>query len=96
MSNTATVEAHNTPAESEIWTLKDVALFYRRSVSDARRKVRKAGFPPPANGDAGRCWASDVRMYAKAVRVTAPADTTVLRHTQAHTERVTRTRKVAA
>ena len=62
----------NTPLQSvlpdreapEIWSIHEIANFYRRSVRQASRIVRDATFPRPMRGDRGRWFASDVIAFA--------------------------------
>jgi hypothetical protein len=85
MSNTA-----------EIWTINDVAAFYRRSVRQARRIVAAPDFPSPVRGDNRRWLAEHVRAWAagswQPESVTTSA--TVLRPHTATSNRVVR-RKAA-
>lgn len=48
----------------EIWSIRDIAEFYRRSIRQANRIVRDASFPRPIRGDNHRWAASDVVAYA--------------------------------
>lgn len=48
----------------EIWSIRDIAGFYRRSIRQANRIVRDASFPRPIRGDKHRWAASDVVAYA--------------------------------
>ena len=47
-----------------LWTIEDVASFYRRSVRQARRIVRLPGFPAHARGDRYRWAANAVIAFA--------------------------------
>ena len=54
-----------TPAAvPEIWSIRDIAGFYRRSIRQASRIVNDATFPRPIRGDKHRWAASDVVAYA--------------------------------
>jgi hypothetical protein len=48
----------------EIWSIRDIASFYRRSIRQASRIVSDATFPRPIRGDKHRWAASDVVAYA--------------------------------
>ena len=48
----------------EIWSLQEIADFYRRSVRQAARIVRDAEFPRPLRGDRHRWVAADVIAFA--------------------------------
>ena len=48
----------------EIWSIHEIANFYRRSVRQASRIVRDVSFPRPMRGDRGRWFASDVIAFA--------------------------------
>jgi hypothetical protein len=79
-----------------IWTIEDVAAFYRRSVRQARRIVAAPDFPAPVRGDNHRWLADHVRAWAagswQPESVATPA--TVLRPHTASSNRVVR-RKAA-
>jgi hypothetical protein len=47
-----------------LWTIEDVARYYRRSVRQARRIVTAEAFPPPVRGDKGRWVEAQVKAYA--------------------------------
>lgn len=48
-----------------IWTIQDIAAFYRRSTKSAERLVRTEGFPRPLRGDRRRWWADEVQNWAR-------------------------------
>lgn len=48
----------------EIWSIHEIANFYRRSLRQASRIVRDASFPRPIRGDRGRWVAADVIAFA--------------------------------
>ena len=62
------METTHTPtaptAIPEIWSIRDIAGFYRRSIRQASRIVKDATFPRPIRGDKFRWAASDVVAYA--------------------------------
>lgn len=62
------METTHTPtapvAIPEIWSIRDIADFYRRSIRQASRIVSDATFPRPIRGDKHRWAASDVVAYA--------------------------------
>ena len=62
------METTHTPtapaAIPEIWSIRDIAGFYRRSIRQANRIVKDATFPRPIRGDKFRWAASDVVAYA--------------------------------
>jgi len=91
MSELPTVE--NAPT---LWTVADVAAYYRRSVRQARRIVATPGFPSPVRGDGRRWVPAQVRAWAEGSwEAEAPAvQPTVLRSGTASSERIVR-RKAA-
>ena len=48
----------------EVWSIRDIASFYRRSIRQASRIVSDATFPRPIRGDKHRWAASEVVAYA--------------------------------
>jgi len=48
----------------EVWSIHEIADFYRRSVRQASRIVRDAAFPRPMRGDRHRWVAADVIAFA--------------------------------
>jgi hypothetical protein len=48
----------------EIWSIHEIANFYRRSVRQASRIVRDVSFPRPMRGDRHRWVAADVIAFA--------------------------------
>ncbi len=48
----------------EVWSIQEIADFYRRSVRHASRIVRDASFPRPMRGDRHRWVAADVIAFA--------------------------------
>lgn len=47
-----------------LWTIHDIAVFYRRSTRFAERLVRSDNFPRPVRGDKRRWFAADVQKWA--------------------------------
>jgi hypothetical protein len=58
-----------------LWTLDDIAAYYRRSTRQARRIVATPGFPPPVRGDRSRWMAKHVLLWAEASWQPEPAPT---------------------
>jgi hypothetical protein len=77
-----------------LWTIDDIASYYRRSLRQARRIVSDDGFPPPVRGDRGRWVAEQVQIYAAGGWVEPALADDVLRPTVAQGQRITR-RKAA-
>jgi hypothetical protein len=48
-----------------VWTIHEIARFYRRSTRWAERLTKTASFPVPLRGDSHRWWANDVVEYAQ-------------------------------
>ena len=48
-----------------VWTIHEIARFYRRSTRTAERLSKEPGFPAPLQGDSHRWWAEDVVEYAR-------------------------------
>ena len=48
-----------------VWTIHEIARFYRRSTRWAERLTKTACFPVPLRGDSHRWWANDVVEYAQ-------------------------------
>lgn len=65
----------------EIWSIREIANFYRRSVRQASRIVRDAAFPRPMRGDRGRWIAADVIAFAVS---SDHGDESKLRHEKAN------------
>jgi hypothetical protein len=80
----------------ELWTVADVAAYYRRSVRQARRIVATPGFPQPARGDGRRWVPAQVRAWAEGSweAEASAASPTVLRPGTASGSRIVR-RKAA-
>jgi len=47
-----------------VWSIKEIASFYRRSVRQASRITSDAAFPSPIRGDRHRWIAADVIAFA--------------------------------
>ena len=83
----------STTSSEALWTLADVASYYRRSLRQARRIVSADGFPPAVRGDGRRWVAAQVRAWAEgAWQPETPAASTVLRPGVAAGSRVVRRR----
>jgi hypothetical protein len=52
-------------AQELVWTIHEIARFYRRSTRWAERLTKTASFPVPLRGDSHRWWANDVIEYAQ-------------------------------
>ena len=67
-------------AMPQIWTLADIARFYRRSTRQAARVTNLPGFPQPLQGDSHRWWADDVIEYARGAGRSVEDQTETLVH----------------
>ncbi len=74
-----------------LWTIEDIADFYRRSVRQARRIVREPGFPCHVRGDRFR-WSS-AAVVEFATTVTVPAESPDIIGPTATGSRIVRTRQ---
>ena len=52
-------------AQDLVWSIHEIARFYRRSTRWAERLTKTASFPVPLRGDSHRWWANDVIEYAQ-------------------------------
>ena len=52
-------------AQDLVWSIHEIARFYRRSTRTAERLSKEPGFPAPLQGDSHRWWAEDVVEYAR-------------------------------
>jgi hypothetical protein len=75
-----------------LWTLDDIAAYYRRSTRQARRIVATPGFPPPARGDSSRWPAKHVLLWAESEWQPEPVTVTVLPRRVAPKQRIERKR----
>jgi hypothetical protein len=80
----------STDTPPELWSIDDIALFYRRSRRTAQRIVKRTGFPSPTPADPGRWVAQRVIEHALTPEST---DDDVLALTQQPIQRVTRRRR---
>lgn len=75
-----------------LWSLDDIARYYKRSVRTATRIVRRAGFPPPTPADPKRWVASQVIAHAASGK---RPEADVLEHRVRPGQRVVRRRAAA-
>lgn len=61
---TAVHETTQLSEAPEIWSIREIATFYRRSVRQASRIVQDISFPRPLRGDKHRWVAGEVIRYA--------------------------------
>ena len=52
-------------AQDLVWSIHEIARFYRRSTRWAERLTKTASFPVPLRGDSHRWWSNDVVEYAQ-------------------------------
>jgi hypothetical protein len=79
-----------------LWSVADIAAYYRRSERHVRRLVKTPGFPPPTRGDARRWVPAHVREWTEGTWTPEPGelDPGVLRPSRTSGNRVVR-RQVA-
>ena len=65
---------HLTAQDLGVWTIHEIARFYRRSTRWAERLTKTASFPVPLRGDSHRWWANDVVEYAQGSKTQSADD----------------------
>lgn len=81
-------------ATIELWTIEDIAVFYKRSPRQARRIVSDAAFPGHVRGDKLRWVSTHVMAYAADVSVPTVPD--LIGPSANATGRIVRKAKVSA
>ena len=61
-------------AQDLVWSIHEIARFYRRSTRWAERLTKTASFPVPLRGDSHRWWANDVIEYAQGSKIQTADD----------------------